>query len=633
MSKKLFLIIAVILVVAVSVLAINNWNMDTSLSNADASFIGEDANDFSGYSTAGAGDVNGDGYDDFLIGAPYDEEGGSTAGQTYLILGQAGGWNMDRNLSTANASFIGEDAADRGGVVVSGAGDVNGDGYDDFLIGAYLDDDGGSGAGQTYLILGQAGGWTMDRDLSTANASFWGEDASDYSGYSVSGAGDVNNDGYDDFLIGAYGDEDGGSNAGQTYLILGRPTADWSMDVDLSTANASFIGEDDSDRSGWSVSGAGDVNGDGYDDFLIGAKNDDDGGSDAGQTYLILGCNNNSGIYGGSCWLKQDMDLSNANASFIGEDADDYSGYSVSGAGDVNNDGYDDFLIGAFGDEDGGGSYAGQTYLILGQVDGWSMDVDLSTANASFIGEDVSDYSGFSVSDAGDVDGDGYDDFLIGAYYDEEGGSNAGQTYLILGQAGGWTMDRDLSNASASFWGEDAGDYSGCSVSGAGDVDGDGYADFIIGAYYDEDGGSSAGQTYLILGGATANLTINDSAEGSSVETSTSIDFFAYYVNATSGAHISSASCNVSFDDAPSTWYPMTDSGSYYNYTKSAGFSTAATHVWNVTCAKSGFTTLAADDTVSVTSAGGAVPEFSDYAIMFILITVIAGFFIVRKKQ
>ncbi|MBU1622225.1 MAG: LamG domain-containing protein [Nanoarchaeota archaeon] len=133
--------------------------------------------------------------------------------------------------------------------------------------------------------------------------------------------------------------------------------------------------------------------------------------------------------------------------------------------------------------------------------------------------------------------------------------------------------------------------------------------------------------------GGNANLTINDSAEGSSVNTNTAINFFAYYVNATSGNHISGASCNVSFDDAPSIWYQMTDSGSYYNYTKSAGFSTAATHVWNVSCAKSGFTTLVADDTVSVTSAGGAVPEFSDYAILLILITVVSGFFIVRKRN
>ncbi|MBU1622226.1 MAG: LamG domain-containing protein, partial [Nanoarchaeota archaeon] len=133
--------------------------------------------------------------------------------------------------------------------------------------------------------------------------------------------------------------------------------------------------------------------------------------------------------------------------------------------------------------------------------------------------------------------------------------------------------------------------------------------------------------------GGNANLTINDSVEGSSVSTLTSINFFAYYVNATSGAHLSSASCNISFDDAPSTWYAMTEDANRYNYTKSSGFSTAATHVWNVSCAKTGFTTLVADDTVVVTSAGGAVPEFSDYAILLILVIAVGGFFMVRRKE
>ena len=194
--------------------------MDTDLSAADASFIGEDAEDRSGISVSGAGDVNGDGYDDFLIGAYGDEDGGSDAGQTYLILGKSSGWAMDTDLSAADASFIGEDSHDLSGCAVSGAGDVNGDGYDDFLIGAYGDEDGGSDAGQTYLILGKSSGWAMDTDLSAADASFWGEYSHDLSGSAVSGAGDVNGDGYDDFLIGAYYDEDGGSGAGQTYLLL-----------------------------------------------------------------------------------------------------------------------------------------------------------------------------------------------------------------------------------------------------------------------------------------------------------------------------------------------------------------------------------------------------------------------------
>jgi hypothetical protein len=337
---------------------------------------------------------------------------------------EAAGLNlqMDTNLRFSHASFWGEDSDDSSGYSVAGAGDVNGDGYDDILIGAYTDEEGGGyGAGQTYLIFGKASGWAMDTNLSSASASFGGEDSDDYSGNSVAGAGDVNRDGYDDILIGAPNDEEGGVSAGQTYLIFGKASG-WAMDTPLSLASASFRGEDSNDLGGSSVAGAGDVNRDGYDDILIGAYLDEEGGVSAGQTYLIFGK--------ASGWAM-DTSLSLASASFRGEDSNDDSGYSVAGAGDVNGDGYDDILIGAYTDEEGGTS-AGQTYLIFGKASGWAMDTSLSSASASFRGEDSYDFSGSSVEGAGDVNGDGYDDILIGAYLDEEGGSNAGQTYLIM---------------------------------------------------------------------------------------------------------------------------------------------------------------------------------------------------------
>ena len=337
------------------------------------------------------------------------------------------------NLDNADAEFIGEGDSDDSGISVSSAGDVNNDGYDDILIGANLNDDGGSDAGKTYLIYGPVIGlYNFSKDQ--YNASFIGENADDLSGYPVSSAGDVNNDGYDDILIGARYNDDGGSDAGKTYLVYGPVSGLYNFSKNQS--NASFIGENENDYSGISVSSAGDVNNDGYDDILIGAWGNDDGGSNTGKTYLVYGP-----VYG-------DVDLSNADAGFIGENADDQSGYSVSSAGDVNNDGYDDILVSTYLNDDGGNS-AGKTYLVYGPVYG---EISLSNADAGFIGENVDDQSGVSVSSAGDVNNDGYDDILIGANLNDDGGSDAGKTYLIKGPINGVGGNKWYYNTTASAW-------------------------------------------------------------------------------------------------------------------------------------------------------------------------------------
>jgi subtilisin family serine protease len=462
---------------------------------ADASFLGEGnttySEDNSGWSVSPAGDVNGDGFDDILIGAKGNFEGGVVgAGQTYLIFGKASGWSADTPLSQADASFIGEMQFDYSGYSVAAAGDVNGDGYDDMLIGAYGNDADGSNAGKTYLIFGKATGWAMDTPLSQSDASFIGETQSSYSGYSVAPAGDVNGDGFDDILIGAYANNEGGDFSGQTYLIFGK-AAGWTNNMSLSMADASFIGENSNDFPEFSVAPAGDVNGDGFDDILIGAYGNNTSGISAGKTYLILGK--------ASGW-SVDTPLNQADASFIGEAQYDYSGYSVSKAGDVNGDGFDDILIGAYGN-DGNGYFSGQSYLIFGKDTGWANNMPLSMADASFIGEQDYDYSGSSVSSAGDVNGDGFDDILIGAKYNSLSSVRSGQTYIIYGKSTGLVMDTPLSEADVSFVGEASEDSSGWSVASAGDVNGDCLDDIIIGAPYNGKGGSKAGKSYMIFGG------------------------------------------------------------------------------------------------------------------------------------
>jgi len=527
--KRAFLLAALIFLTAASGL-FADFAMDTSLADSDASFWGEAAGDEAGSAFAGGrgvsnvGDVNGDGYDDFVIGAHGNDEGGGNAGQAYLFFGKASGWTMDTSLADADASFIAEAAGDYAGWSVSGAGDVNGDGYDDFLIGAYGNGEGADMAGQAYLILGKSSGWAMDTSLAYSDASFIGEGDNNYAGISVSGAGDVNGDGYDDFLIGAHANSEGGQYAGQTYLILGKSSG-WAMDTSLADSDASFIGEAAGDYAGLSVSGAGDVNDDGYDDFVIGAPYNDEAEDKAGQAYLILGK-----AFG---WAM-DTSLADADASFLGEPghgSEVYAGYSVSGAGDVNADGYDDFIIAARYDGEGSGG-AGQTYLILGKSSGWAMDTSLADSDASFIGEASANVAE-SVSGVGDVNGDGYDDFIIGAYRNGEGGLEAGQTYLIFGKASGWAMDTSLADADASFIGEAAGDCSGSAVSGAGDVNGDGGDDLLIGACYNSEAGSHAGQVYLIFGESAVGPELSDPTHSPDYgRTDTNYTFTVHYYHA-----------------------------------------------------------------------------------------------------
>jgi hypothetical protein len=403
--------------------------------------------------------------------------------------GSAKGFTMDTNLKNSYASYLGEATEDQAGYTVAPAGDVNGDGFDDVLISSIFNNEHGVFTGQTYLIFGKLTGWDMDNSLAGADASFYGEVAGDNAGYRLGGNGDVNGDGYSDFVIGAPFNDDSAANAGQAYLFLGKANG-WAMDTSLAKSDASFQAEDSLDLVGSSVSICGDVNGDGFDDILIGAYNDEEGGSEAGQVYLIFGK--------ASGWANN-VSLSQADASFLGESTSDWAGYSAVIAGDVNGDGLDDILIGA---QREGTVASGQSYLIFGKKAGWAMDTNLANSDASFIGEGFTAYSGYAVNGAGDVNGDGFDDMLIGAPMNDDNGIDAGQLYLVLGNDHGWSMDMSLGSTDASFFGYGAGDRLGWYTAGVGDLNKDGFDDFMVGAPMSDDGGADAGEAYVILGTA-----------------------------------------------------------------------------------------------------------------------------------
>ena len=257
------------------------------LSYADFVFIGEDVDDWSGSSIASAGDVDGDGLGDILIGADGNDHGGDWSGKAYLVLGSSIDWSAgEMSLGDADYAFIG-DEFDRAGSSVASAGDVDGDSLADFLIGADGDYDGGFHAGKTYLVLGASLG-PPSMNLPDVDYQFVG-DETDLAGSSVASAGDVDEDGLDDLLIGAPGNNEGGYAAGKTYLMLGSSLGNIDV-IDLSDADHGLIGAEPTGLTGSSVSGAGDVNGDGINDVLIGVPNDAEGGYFAGKVSVFTGC-------------------------------------------------------------------------------------------------------------------------------------------------------------------------------------------------------------------------------------------------------------------------------------------------------------------------------------------------------
>ncbi len=424
---------------------------------------------------------------------------------------------------TNGFTLNGIDGGDFSGWSVSSAGDVNGDGYDDLIIGANGGDPNGDiDAGETYVIYGGASppGTEGALDLSMLDGSngfiLNGIDGGDLSGFSVSSAGDVNGDGYDDLIIGAYGgDPNGDIDAGETYVIYGGaspPGTEGALDLSMLDGTNGFIltGIDAVDRSGWSASSAGDVNGDGYDDLIIGAPYAAPNGvGNAGETYIVYGGAVAPGTEG-----VLDLSALDGTNGFIltGIDLNDLSGFSVSSAGDVNGDGYDDLIIGAFGAD----ASAGETYIVYGGASAPGTDgvLDLGALDGTngFIlnGIDTNDFSGASVSSAGDVNGDGYDDLIIGARGADPNGDRSGETYIVYGVASApgtdGVLDLGALDGTNGFIvnGIDAGDFSGSSVSSAGDVNGDGYDDLIIGSpEINLIVRVTAGETYVIYGGAT----------------------------------------------------------------------------------------------------------------------------------
>jgi hypothetical protein len=266
--------------------------------------------------------------------------------------------------------------------------------------------------------------------------------------------------------------------------------------LDLSLANAKLVGTAPHEWAGISVASAGDVDDDGYGDVLIGAPGHGDpaGHTRLGAAYLVLGP------------VTGTFDLSSADATFVGVTGGESAGESVSSAGDVNGDGRPDLLIGAPLRSTPSTYVGGAAYVV---TDTGSGTHDLSAAHATLFGEHSNDIAGNSVSGLGDVDGDGIDDILVAAHVTDDNGYNSGTSYVLFGPvSGGESQLADV--ADVRIIGEVLDDYAGGSTAAAGDVDADGLRDILIGAAYNDEGGLYAGAAYLVRGGTVGPLGLAD---------------------------------------------------------------------------------------------------------------------------
>ncbi len=401
------------------------------ISDTAGNFLGTlDDSDYFGSSVSSIGDLDNDGIIDVAVGAAYDDDGGANHGAVWILfLNTDGTVKSYQKISNTEGGFSGTlDNGDYFGVSVSGIGDLDNDGVDDIAVGARNDDDGGCNHGAVWILFLNADGTVKDyQKISDTEGNFSGIlDFNDYFGSSVSSIGDLDNDGVEDLAVGAYGDDDGGTDIGAIWILFLNADGTVKNYQKISDTAGGFSGTlDDSDEFGHSVSSIGDLDNDGVEDLAVGAKRDDDGGTDKGAVWILF-LNPNGTV-------KNYQKISSTAGNFSGIlDINDYFGNSVSSIGDLDNDGFEDIAVGASGDDDGGNN-RGAVWILFLNPDGTVKNYQkISSIEGNFGGTlSDEDYFGISVSSIGDLDNNSFVDLAVGAVGDDDGGTSRGAVWIL----------------------------------------------------------------------------------------------------------------------------------------------------------------------------------------------------------